>query len=112
MIFQVVNFAEVVLNLVERNDEYILAKADLERAIKLVEELEQMLEDLQSAKEEYENNLQEKQEEYEKAIEEMKAQYENMTAVNLRTIFKLARFHEKSGPVKYFPRVREPEILV
>ncbi len=79
---QVVNFAEIILNLVERNDELELAQADLERALKLVEELEQMLEDLQAAKEEYENNLQEKQEEYEKAIEEMKEQYENMTAVH------------------------------
>ncbi len=70
-----------MMSLVERNDEYILAQADLERAVKLVEEIEQMLEDLQAAKEDYENSLKEKQEAYEKAIEEMKAQYENMTAV-------------------------------
>ncbi len=76
-----VNFADIILNLVERNDEYILAQNDLERAIKLVEEIEQMLKDLEAAKEEYENNLQQKQEEYEKAIEEMKEQYEQMSEV-------------------------------
>ena len=72
-------FADVVLGLAERNDEYLGAQADLELAISQVESIKSSLEDLAAKKKEYEENMKQSQEDYQNALAEMEAQYANMT---------------------------------
>ena len=77
--FQVVDFANVVMDLTERKDELALAQKDLVRATEQVEEIKAALGDLEQAKNDYASNMNTTKEEYENAIEEMKEQYEHMT---------------------------------
>ena len=84
------------MGLCERNDELALAKKDLERAVQLVEELEQMLKDLPAAKEDYEEERKKKQQEYQDYLAKMEAEYEHMSQ-ELREEFRkniTAKFDE------------------
>ena len=85
-----------MLGVSERLDEIEAAKADLELALKQVENIEAMLTELAEKKKEYQDNMEQNRKDYENAIEEMKEQYENMTA-ELRAEFEAnitAKFDE------------------
>ena len=76
---EVVNFAEVVLDWCERNDELAVAQNDLQKAVQQVENIQNALEALESTKNDYQNSMEQNQQDYQDALAELQKNYETMS---------------------------------
>ena len=73
------DFANIMLQLAERNDELAVAKEDKNRTIAEILSIQEMIETLIREQEEFETNRDESKEEYENQLKEMEERYANMT---------------------------------
>ena len=84
---EVAEFADNMLQLAERNDEIEVAQEDKERAIEEIDNINQMIEDLMAAKQDFEEKRQQDKEEYENELKKIEEHYANMSA-ELREEYK------------------------
>ena len=79
MIADLSEFADILLNLLERKDQLEVAQNDLDRATEEVLMIEEAIEELRNSMNDYQNNMNAKQQDYENIVNDMKNQYINMT---------------------------------
>ena len=73
------DFADIMLQLAERNDELAVAREDKNRTISEIVAIKEMLETLIKEQEEFEKNREQSREEYENQLKVMEERYANMT---------------------------------
>ena len=105
LVAEVVDYSDVVLELMERKDELAVAMQDLERATAQVEEIKHALEELEKAKNDFKEDMDAIKEEYEKSVKEMQEQYANMTQA-LREEFKKKIMERFEGYQLLFANMR------
>jgi len=79
LITEAADFADIVLQLSERNDELAVARQDKNRTVAEVEHIKELLADLERQREEFEENRDQAREEYEQQLKDMEAEYHNIT---------------------------------
>ena len=79
LIIEASDFANIMLQLAERNDELAVAKEDKNRTIAEIEYIQEMIETLLKEQEEFEKNRDESRNDYENQLKDMEERYANMT---------------------------------
>ena len=73
-------FANIVMQLSDRQDELDVARSDRDRAVADVKNIQDMLENMIEARKDFEANRNQSREDYENELKAMEAEYKNMTA--------------------------------